>query len=120
MADSLIFRSQGYLFALPSACISGVSLEEWLPGISFADYFFHAYEEEPHHVILADGYVLHVHEVVEIRMLSGEVPPVPGYIFETGGEWLRGVLWQGENPVLLLNETHLGADLAGYVPELSI
>ena len=120
MADCLIFRSQGFLFALPSSVISGVSFEEWLSGISFADYFFHSYEEEQHHVILSEGYVLHVQEVVEIQMLSGEVPPVPGYIFETGGGWLRGILWHGATPVLLLNETHLTVGLASYVPELSI
>jgi hypothetical protein len=82
----LIFRSRGYLFALPSSCIAGVSLQDRLSGISFADYFFHTYEDEPHHVILTEGYVLHVREVVEVRMMRDEVPPVPGYIFGTGGE----------------------------------
>ena len=120
MAESLIFRSQGRLFALPSSRIAGLSLQEWLPGVSFAEYFFHSSQEEPHHVILAEGYVLHVQEVVEIKMLADHVPPVPGYIFESSGEWLRGILWLGTEPVLVLNDTHLSRDLATYVPELSI
>lgn len=120
MAESLIFRSQGRLFALPSSCIAGLSLQEWLPGVSFAQYFFHSPQDEPHHVILAEGYVLHVQEVVEIQALAEKVSPVPGYIFETGGEWLRGILWYGRESVLVLNDAHLLRDLATYVPEFSI
>jgi hypothetical protein len=117
--DSIIFRSQGYLFALSSSVIAGVSQQEDLRGISFADYFFHTYEEEMQHLILVDGYVLHVHEIVAIESLSESVPPVPGYIFESGSEWVRGILWRMEEPVFVMNETHLNEDLGNYVPELS-
>lgn len=116
---ALVFRSNGYLFALQASSVGGVSQEQNLPGISFADYFYHTYEEESHHVILAEGYVLHVREIVGIQELSGKVSPVPGYIFASGGGWIRGLVWHDVEPVLVLNETYLSEDLAGYVPELS-
>ena len=116
---SLLFRSNGYLFAIQASFVGGVSQEANLSGISFADYFFHAYEEESHHVILAEGYVLHVREIVGMQELSAKVPPVPGYIFVSGGEWIRGLVWQDVEPVLVLNESNLSEGLARYVPELS-
>ena len=111
--ESLIFRSQSYLFALASSAVAGVSEQQDLPGVSFARYFFGAKEEEPHRVILTEGYVLFVKEVVEMSLVNEMVLPVPSYLFQEGkSEWLRGILWFSREPVLLLNDTYLSLQLA--------
>ena len=119
-AESLIFRSQSHLFALPSTAVAGISKQSDLAGVSFSKYFFHVPEVEPHQIVLAEGFVLFVGEVLEISILPEEVLPVPGYIFESDPEWLRGVLWHEDKPVLLLNDRFLTTQLAEYVPELPV
>jgi hypothetical protein len=118
--ESLIFRSQSYLFALTSPAVAGVSEQQDLPGISFSRYFFAATEQEPHRVILTEGYVLYVKEVVELSLVNEMVLPVPSYLFhEDNSEWLRGILWFFGEPVLLLSDTYLSKQLAEHVPEFS-
>lgn len=116
--NALIFRSNGFLFALPSSAVAGVAQQPDLPAISFADYFFHSYEEESQNLILADGYALRVSELVAMQVFAEQGSPVPGYIFETGGDWIRGILWYENQSVLILNPAFLIAELGRYVPEL--
>lgn len=116
--DALIFRSNGFLFALPSAAVAAVAQQPDLHAISFSDYFFHSYEEEHQNLILSDGYALRVSELVAVQVFAEQGSPVPRYIFESGDDWLRGLLWYEKQAVLILNPTFLIADLGRYVPEL--
>lgn len=72
--------------------------------ISFAEKVFGRAEEEACELTLKTGTRIGVHRFLEIVPLSGRIVPVPGYIFKSCNDWLRGIFWDRDPKLLLLNE----------------
>jgi hypothetical protein len=72
--------------------------------ISFAEKVFGRTETETCELTLKSGTRISVHRLVEIIPLTGRILPVPGYIFKNCNDWLRGIFWDRDPKLLLLNE----------------
>lgn len=99
----LVFRSNHYPFAVPASDVEFLAECSDPQAVSFSQLIFGIAEEEPYLLVLRNGARLSVRDVCEMVQLEGTILPLPGYVFEGNSDWLRGMIWENENRVLVLN-----------------
>jgi hypothetical protein len=115
--EYLVFLSSGWDFAIPASLVVHIRRTPPPLCVSFSEAVLCSREPEDWSVLLESGVWLSVADVFEIRPLAGTLP-LPGYIFASDTDWIRGVCWEEKGPILILNDQRLYSMVEGHVSDI--